>query len=89
MVLREAVVVDIVRSPMGKGKANGALASVHPVDLLASVLAALVARNNLDQGEIDDVLVGCVGQVGEQSGNVGHQALLAAGFPIESRITET
>ena len=77
-----AVIVDAVRSPMGRGKATGALAGVHPVDLLAQVLSQLVARNDVDPGLIDDVLVGCVGQNGEQSATPGRQAVLAAGFPV-------
>ncbi|TDD82139.1 thiolase family protein [Saccharopolyspora karakumensis] len=76
-----AVIVDAVRSPMGRGRSTGALAGLHPVDLLAQVLSRLVARNDLDPGLIDDVLVGCVGQVGEQSATPGRQAVLAAGFP--------
>jgi acetyl-CoA acyltransferase len=76
-----AVIVDAIRSPMGRGKAGGALSDVHPVDLLAQVLSALVARNDLDPGTVDDVLVGCVSQSGEQSATPGRQALLAAGFP--------
>jgi acetyl-CoA acetyltransferase family protein len=76
-----AVLVDAVRSPMGRGKPGGALSQVHPVDLLAQVLRALVARTGLDPGSIDDVLVGCVGQNGEQSATPGRQAVLAAGWP--------
>jgi len=76
-----AVIVDALRSPMGRGKPGGALSGVHPVDLLAQVLAALVGRNDLDPGLIDDVLVGCVGQNGEQSATPGRQAVLAAGWP--------
>lgn len=76
-----AVIVDAVRSPMGRGKPGGALSGVHPVDLLAQVLQALVARNDLDPGTIDDVLVGCVGGNGEQSATPGRQAVLAAGWP--------
>ena len=76
-----AVIVDAVRSPVGRGKSSGALAEVHPVDLLAQVLAALVTRTGIDPGTIDDVLVGCVGQAGEQSATPGRQAVLAAGFP--------
>ena len=79
--MRQAVIVDGVRSPMGRGRAGGALASVHPVDLLAQMLAALVQRNGLDPGSVDDVLVGCVGQAGEQSATPGRMAWLAAGFP--------
>ncbi|MEU4290906.1 thiolase family protein [Kribbella sp. NPDC026596] len=78
-----AVIVDAVRSPMGKGKPGGALSQVHPVDLLATVLEALLDRTGVDPGRVDDVLVGCVGQNGEQSANVGRQAWLAAGFPTQ------
>jgi len=76
-----AVIVDAVRSPMGRGKVGGVLSGVHPVDLLAQVLQALVARTDLDPGTIDDVLVGCVGGNGEQSATPGRQAVLAAGWP--------
>ncbi len=79
--MSQAVIVDAVRSPMGRGRPGGALSSVHPVDLLAQVLAALVARTRLDPGSVDDVLVGCVGQAGEQSATPGRMAWLAAGFP--------
>jgi acetyl-CoA C-acetyltransferase/acetyl-CoA acyltransferase len=77
-----AVIVDAIRTPMGKGKPGGALSEVHPVDLLAQVLEALVTRNALDPALIDDVVVGCANQSGEQSGTVGRQAVLAAGFPL-------
>src|SRR5690348_5288316 len=79
--MSQAVIVDAVRSPMGRGRAGGALSSVHPVDLLSQVLEALVARSRLDPGSVDDVLVGCVGQAGEQSARPGRMAWLAAGFP--------
>ncbi|NGP04415.1 thiolase family protein [Rhodococcus sp. 14C212] len=79
--MTRAVIVDAVRSPVGRGKAQGALAGLHPTDLLAQVLAGLVGRNDLDPGLIDDVLIGCVNQSGEQSATPGRQALLAAGFP--------
>jgi acetyl-CoA acyltransferase len=79
--MRQAVIVDAVRSPMGQGKPGGALSSVHPVDLLAQVLTALIGRSDLDPGQVDDVLVGCVGQAGEQSATPGRMAWLAAGFP--------
>ncbi len=79
--MTRAVIVDAVRSPMARGKKTGALADLHPVDLLAQVLSALVRRNGIDPGLVDDVLVGCVGQAGEQSATPGRQALLAAGFP--------
>ena len=76
-----AVIVDAVRTPMGKGREGGALAGVHPVDLLARVLSSLVERNGIDPGEVDDILVGCVGQNLEQSATPGRMAALAAGFP--------
>ena len=79
--LPSAVIVDAVRSPMGRGKIGGALSGVHPVDLLAQVLQALAERNDLDPGTVDDVLVGCVGGNGEQSATPGRQAVLAAGWP--------
>ncbi|GGM61419.1 thiolase family protein [Microbacterium saperdae] len=76
----EAVLVDVVRTPVGRGKAGGALSGVHPIDLAAGVLSAVLARNGLESRQIDDVLLGCVSQVGEQSMNIGRQAVLAAGF---------
>jgi len=81
--MARAVIVDAVRSPMARGKASGALAGLHPVDLLAQVLTALVNRNRLDPGIVDDVLIGCVSQAGEQSATPGRQAWLAAGFPTQ------
>ena len=80
--MSEAVLVDAIRTPMGKGKPTGALAGVHPVELLAQVLTALVERTGIDPGEVDDVLVGCVGQNREQSATPGRQAWLAAGYPV-------
>jgi acetyl-CoA acyltransferase len=77
-----AVIVDTLRTPSGRGKAGGALAHFHPVDLLATVLKELVARNNLDPALIDDVIAGCLAQVGEQSVNIARNAALAAGFPV-------
>ncbi len=82
-----AVIVDAVRTPVGKGKAarngrpGGALAEILPTDLLAGLLEALVARNELDPGLVEDVIVGCAQQVGEQAANIGHRAVMAAGFP--------
>ena len=77
----DAVIVDAVRTASGKGKMGGALSGTHPVDLLSDVLAELVRRNDLDPAEVDDVIGGCVSQVGEQSLNITRNALLAAGFP--------
>ncbi|WP_436533767.1 thiolase family protein [Actinoplanes sp. HUAS TT8] len=80
--MRDAVIVDAVRTPLAKGKPSGAYAGVHPVELHAHVLRALVERvPGLDPAEIDDVIGGAVGQVGEQSGNTTRLAALAAGFP--------
>jgi len=79
--MRRAVIVDIVRSPFGRGRASGALAAMHPVDLYAHVLRALVSRTGVDPALIEDVITGCVIQVAEQSGNIGRQAALAAGLP--------
>jgi len=78
----EAVIVDAVRSPMGRGKQGGALSTVHAVDLLAAVLTGLVERTGIDPGTVDDVMVGCVGQAGEHSATPGRQAWLAAGYPV-------
>lgn len=78
---RQAVIVDAIRTPVGKGKTGGALADVHPVDLLAGVLETLVRRSDLDPALVEDVLTGCAQQVGEQSGNIGRLATLASGFP--------
>jgi acetyl-CoA acyltransferase len=80
--VENAVIVDAVRSPMARGKSSGELAGVHPVDLLAQVLTALIDRSALDPGTVDDVLVGCVGQNGEQSATPGRQAWLSAGYPV-------
>ena len=74
-----AVIVDAVRTPLGRR--NGKLKDWHPVDLAAHTLEALVARNDLDPAVIDDVIMGCVSQVGDQAVNVGRNAALAAGFP--------
>jgi acetyl-CoA acyltransferase len=81
-VMREAVIVDAVRTPIGRGKAGkGALNPIHPVDLLAHSLRELVARTGIDPERIDDVIGGCVDQVGEQAMNTTRYAVLAAGLP--------
>ncbi|MFE4948603.1 thiolase family protein [Leifsonia sp. NPDC056665] len=77
----EAVIVDVVRTPSGRGKPGGELSDLHPADLLAGVLAELVHRNGLDPALVDDVIAGCVTQSGEQAGNIARTALLSAGFP--------
>ncbi len=77
--MQEAVIVDAVRTPGGRRK--GKLKDWHPVDLAAHVLKALETRNHLDPAIVDDVIMGCVMQVGEQSVNIGRNAVLAAGWP--------
>ena len=78
--MRNAVIVDAVRTPSGRGKPGGALSGVHPVDLAAGVLSAVLDRNGLESRQIDDVLIGCVSQIGDQAMNVARQAVLAARF---------
>ncbi len=77
--MREAVIVEAVRTPVGKR--NGGLSGVHAADLSAVVLGALVDRTGLDPSTVDDVVWGCVSQVGDQSSNIGRFAVLAAGWP--------
>jgi acetyl-CoA acyltransferase len=79
--MRNPVIVDAIRTPMARGKAGGALSSLHPTDLLGNLFKALMARHDIDPATIDDVIVGCVSQVGEQSGNPGRLAWLGAGLP--------
>ncbi|WP_328398607.1 thiolase family protein [Nocardia sp. NBC_00416] len=79
--MRDAVIVDAVRTPIGRGKSSGALHGIHPVDLMAHSLSALVARTGVDPALIDDVIGGVVSQVGEQGVNMTRRAALAAGFP--------
>src|SRR5437867_3723474 len=74
-----AVIVDVVRTALGKR--NGKLKDWHPVDLAAETLKALVQRNDVDPGLVEDVIMGCVMQTGEQGLNIGRNAALAAGFP--------
>jgi acetyl-CoA acyltransferase len=80
--MRSAVIVDAVRTASGKGKPGGALSGTHPVELLSAVLTALAERTGVDPAQIDDVITGCVAQVGEQSLNIGRQGVLAAGWPV-------
>ncbi|MEU4313075.1 thiolase family protein [Nocardia sp. NPDC024068] len=79
--MRDAVIVEAVRTPIGKGKPTGALHGVHPVDLLAHSLRELVERSGIDPALIDDVIGGVVTQAGEQSVNMSRRAALAAGYP--------
>jgi acetyl-CoA acyltransferase len=77
--MRDAVIVEAVRTPVGKR--NGGLSSVHPVELSAVVLKALVERTGIDPAKVDDVVWGCVMQIAEQSLNIGRSAVLGAGWP--------
>jgi acetyl-CoA acyltransferase len=77
--MHEAVIVDAVRTPLGKR--NGVLSGWHPADLAAETLKALAERNSLDPSLVDDVIMGCVSQVGDQTWNIGRNAVLGAGWP--------
>ncbi len=77
--MRDAVICQAVRTPVGKR--GGGLSGVHPVDLSAHVLNALVERAGIDPGVVDDVIWGCVSQIGEQTYNLGRNAVLSAGWP--------
>ena len=80
--MADAVIVDAVRTGLGRGKKDsGKLSGWHPVDLASEVLKALQERNGLDPELVDDVVMGCVMQVGEQGVNIGRSAVLAAGWP--------
>jgi acetyl-CoA C-acetyltransferase len=84
---RDAVIVDAVRTPRGRGRPlgsskPGALAAVHPQELAAQVLGAIAARNGLATADVDDVVLGCVTQVDDQSANLARHAVLTAGWPV-------
>ncbi|HSP65093.1 MAG TPA: thiolase family protein [Candidatus Deferrimicrobium sp.] len=82
--MRDVVIVEAVRTPLGRGnQKNGDLRDVHPLKLAAHVLREVVGRPGVDPAIVEDVVMGCVSQVGEQSINVARQAVLLAGFPIE------
>jgi len=79
--MRDAVIVEAVRTPVGKR--NGRLSPVRPDELAALVLQALVARAGVDPAEVEDVILGCVDQVGEQGMNIARNAALLAGLPVD------
>lgn len=79
--MRDAVIVEAVRTPVGKGKPGGALSGIHPVELFAASLRAVVERTGIDPALIDDVIGGCVDQVAEQAMNTTRYAALSAGYP--------
>src|SRR4249919_2762418 len=78
-VVAEAFIVGAVRTPVGRR--NGGLAGVHPVDLAAHVLTELVARTGADPAAVDDVIMGCVSQIGPQTFDIARNAWLSAGLP--------
>src|SRR3546814_11346304 len=78
--MSDVVIVEAVRTPVGKR--NGGLSTVHPADLLATVLKAAVERSGIDPNEVGQVVTGCVSQVGEQAFNIGRTAWLTAGLPM-------
>ncbi|APE37764.1 acetyl-CoA acetyltransferase [Nocardia mangyaensis] len=79
--MRDAVIVEAVRTPIGRGKPDGALHDIHPVDLLAHSLRAVIERSGIDPALVDDVIGGIVTQAGEQGANMTRRAVLAAGYP--------
>jgi acetyl-CoA C-acetyltransferase len=83
--MTEVVIVDAVRTPIGRR--NGGLSTVHPADLLATVLREVVGRSGIDAKEVDQVVAGCVSQVGAQSFNIGRTGWLAAGLPLSTAAT--
>ena len=84
--MREPVIVDVVRTAFGKR--GGALANWHPADLLGFALTTLIERTGVDPERIDDVIGGCVSQVGEQSTNLARNGWVSAGLPAMARINQ-
>jgi len=83
--MTEVVILEAVRTPIGRR--NGGLSTVHPADLLATVLREVVGRSGIDAKEVDQVVAGCVSQVGAQSFNIGRTAWLTAGLPLSTAAT--
>jgi acetyl-CoA C-acetyltransferase len=79
--MQDAVIVDVVRTPRGKGKPGGALSGIHPQELLAGVLRELEKRTGLDPGDVEDVLTGCANAVGDHGDCIARLSVLAAGWP--------
>ena len=83
-VMGNAFIIDTVRTPRGRGKmGKGALTGIHPQELLGQTLNQLATRTGIDRSLVDDVVMGCVSQAGEQGGDIARSAVLAAGWPIE------
>ncbi len=81
--MREVFIVDAIRTPIGRGKDDGALHKVHPIDLLAQTLNALIKRSGVDPIEVEDIVAGCVNATRDQGSNIGRLAGLKARFPVE------
>jgi acetyl-CoA acyltransferase len=81
--MRDVFIIDAIRTPIGRGKQDGALHGIHPVDLLARTLNALVERAGVDKSQVEDIVTGCVTAHGEQGTNIGRLAGLKARFPVE------
>ncbi|HUW17554.1 MAG TPA: acetyl-CoA C-acetyltransferase, partial [Actinomycetes bacterium] len=77
--MRDAVIVAALRTPVGRRK--GGLSGIHPADLSGRLLREVTERTGVDPATVDDVIWGCVSQVGEQTANIGRSAVLAAGWP--------
>ncbi|MDX9973747.1 MAG: thiolase family protein [FCB group bacterium] len=80
--MRDAFIVEAVRTPLGRGREDGALSSIHPVDLLALTLSEVVSRAGVEKGDVEDIISGCVSPTNEQGANIARLALLKAGFPV-------
>ena len=78
--MKDALIFDALRTPRGKGKKDGSLHEVKPIDLVKTLLKALQKRHNLDTSQVEDVVLGCVTQVGEQGGNIARSAVLYSGW---------
>lgn len=81
--MRDVFIVEAVRTPIGRGREDGALHPIHPVDLLAMTLNECVKRAGVQKGDVEDIIAGCVTPMGKQGANIPRLALLKAGFPIE------
>src|SRR5476649_1725141 len=79
--MTQALIFDAIRTPRGKGKADGALHSVKPVNLVAGLLTALAQRSDLDTRQVDDIVLGCVTPVGDQGADIAKTAAIKAGLP--------
>ncbi|MBI3117730.1 MAG: thiolase family protein [Candidatus Hydrogenedentes bacterium] len=81
--MEDTFIVEAVRTPMGRGKADGALSTIAPVKLLAMVLEEVCKRAGAQKSDVEDIIAGCVSPIGEQGANIARLALLMAGFPVE------